>query len=138
LLRDGGNIYLTPVAQCTYYAREKFGALAKNNYNNGKWNILTVFITKNFSSLSIRHFIPLIFLMSLILPLVAGLIWCPLSYLSAISLITYTIAVTYFATTSVPKGTTIFHMIYGFFVLHLAYGLGSLLGLLILPKFALK
>jgi glycosyltransferase involved in cell wall biosynthesis len=138
LLRSGGSIYLTPSAECTYYAREKFSAMSKNNYNNGKWNILTVFITKNFGSLSVRHFIPLIFLLSLVLPLIAGLIWCPLALLSGISFLTYLLAVLYFSITSGHKGTSIFLIIVGFFVLHLSYGMGSLVGILILPKFAGK
>ena len=138
LLRDGGSIYLTPEAQCAYYAREKFGALAKNNYNNGKWNILTVFITKNFGSLSVRHFVPLIFLLSLIIPLLVGLVWWPLALLSAFSFLSYLLAVCYFSFTSERKGTTVIHMIIGFFVLHLSYGMGSMIGILILPKYTGK
>lgn len=138
LLRGGGTIYLTPSAECTYFAREKFGALAKNNYNNGKWNILTVFITKNFGSLSVRHFVPLIFLLSLIIPLLAGLVWWPLALLSAFSFLSYLLAVCYFSFTSERKGTTVIHMIIGFFVLHLSYGMGSMIGILILPKFTGK
>jgi glycosyltransferase involved in cell wall biosynthesis len=138
LLRGGGSIYLTPSTECTYYARERFGAIAKNNYNNGKWNILTVFITKNFGSLSVRHFVPLIFLLSLIVPLLAGLLWWPFTLLSVCSFMTYLLAVCYFSVTSEHKGTTVFHMIIGFFVLHLSYGMGSLVGILILPKFAGK
>lgn len=65
--RNGGHIYILPETYCTYFARETYRALAKNNYSNGKWNILTVYYTKMFSSLSLRHFIPLLFLLSLVL-----------------------------------------------------------------------
>ena len=51
--RGGGKIYILPDTYCTYLARETWSALAKNNYGNGKWNILTVWYTKMFSSLSI-------------------------------------------------------------------------------------
>ncbi len=63
LKRNGGKIYLVPEISCTYYAREDIKALAKNNFNNGKWNILTAYYTKNLDSLSLRHFIPLIFVL---------------------------------------------------------------------------
>lgn len=138
LLKSGGAIYLIPDAICTYYARETYSGLTQNNFRNGKWNILTVFITKNFGSLSLRHFIPLFFVLSLILPLIAGLIWWPLALASALSFMLYLIAVMYFASTSNTERTTVFHLVYGFFVLHLAYGLGSLIGILTLPKFAFK
>ena len=89
IIRGGGKIYIVPNTCCTYYARETFKALAKNNYGNGKWNILTVFYTKHFSSLSVRHFVPLFFLLSLLLPLVGSFWWGPLVWLSILSIILY-------------------------------------------------
>ena len=59
--RGGGKIYLIPDTYCVYYAREKYREIIKNNYLNGKWSILTVYITKTFNSLSVRHFVPMIF-----------------------------------------------------------------------------
>ena len=87
ILRGGGKIYILPDTYCTYLARETWKALSKNNYGNGKWNILTVYYTKMFSSLSIRHFIPLIFLLSLIVPLLLGMLWWPFALVSAASLL---------------------------------------------------
>ena len=66
IVRGGGHICLIPDTYSTYLARETFKGIARNNYMNGKWNILTVFYTKQFSSLSIRHFIPLLFLLFLL------------------------------------------------------------------------
>lgn len=138
LLAQGGNIYLIPNAVCTYFAREKYSKLAQNNYNNGKWNILTVFITKNFKSLSIRHFVPLIFVFSLILPLLASLVYFPLIWLSLASLSAYLVGVAYFSFKAQVKGTTLLHLVSAFFILHFSYGIGSLIGLLLIPKFAIK
>lgn len=138
LLAQGGNIYLIPNAVCTYFAREKYAKLSQNNYNNGKWNILTVFITKNFKSLSIRHFVPLIFVLSLLLPLLASLLFFPFIWLSLASLSAYLVGVTYFSFKARVKGTTLLHLVLAFFILHFSYGIGSLMGLLLIPKFALK
>ena len=85
IIRKGGKICIVPDTYCTYLARETFEALAKNNYGNGKWNILTVFYTRQFDSLSIRHFVPLFFLLSLLLPLVGSLWWSSLVWLSVLS-----------------------------------------------------
>ena len=48
IVNGGGSIYLIPQALCTYYARDTFRAMARNSYSNGRWNILTVKITKRF------------------------------------------------------------------------------------------
>ena len=82
IVRGGGHIFIVPDTYCTYLARETFWGLAKNNFGNGKWNILTVFYTKQLNSLSIRHFIPLLFLLSLFLPLLFALFYPLFLYLS--------------------------------------------------------
>jgi hypothetical protein len=138
LLRNGGSIYLIPNATCTYYARERYTEMATNNFRNGKWNLLTVWITKNFSSLSIRHFIPMLFVMALFFPLILAM--CNLSFvlLSMACLMSYALALVYFSSKLDKTGTTIWHLIAGYFILHLSYGFGSLTGLLIIPTFTRK
>ena len=64
IINGGGKIYIIPDTFCTYLARETFSGLAKNNFGNGKWNILTVYYTRQMKSLSLRHFIPLLFVLS--------------------------------------------------------------------------
>ena len=137
--RGGGKIFILPDTYCTYLARETWKALAKNNYDNGKWNILTVYYTKMFSSLSTRHFIPLLFVLSLIVPILLALLWWPLILVSAVSLLAYTCLV--FAVSfnlSRKKNLSFFYLFATFFVLHLSYGWGSLVGLLSLPFFNTK
>ena len=132
--RGGGKIYILPDTYCTYLARETWKALAKNNYGNGKWNILTVYYTKMVSSLSIRHFIPLLFLLSLIVPLLLGLVWWPFALVSAASLLAYTCLLSFIsAKLAVQKHLNFFYLLATFFVLHLSYGWGSLIGILKLP-----
>ncbi len=138
LLRKGGNIYLIPNAKCTYYAREIFREMAANNFRNGKWNILTVWITKNFSSLSIRHFIPMIFVLSVILPLIVSIFYLPAIFITMLSLLSYFFALIYFALKVDRSDTSFLHLIFGFFILHIAYGFGSLTGMLFIPKFVFK
>lgn len=134
ILRGGGKIYILPDTYCTYLARETWNALAKNNFANGKWNILTVYYTRMFSSLSLRHFIPLLFLLSLIVPLALAFIWRPFSLISAASCLAYLFL---FAVVSIKlsiqKHLSFFYLFVTFFVLHLSYGWGSLIGILKLP-----
>jgi len=131
IIRGGGKIYILPDTYCTYLARETWRALAKNNYGNGKWNILTVYYTKLFSSLSIRHFIPLLFVLSLIIPLLLALIWWPLALVSAASLLAYTGLLSIVSLKlAVKKKLKFFYLLATFFVLHLSYGWGSLVGII--------
>lgn len=115
----GGKIYLVPDITCTYYARATYRKLAQNNFANGKWNILTVFYTRNFSSLGLRHFIPLLFVLSIItgFPIII--------YYVAIGIVSWKLAK--------KSDLSFFHLLWAFTVLHVSYGLGSLIGILQLP-----
>ncbi|MFT0488947.1 glycosyltransferase family 2 protein [Bacteroides thetaiotaomicron] len=72
IIHGGGKIVIIPDTYSTYLARETYSKLAKNNFGNGKWNILTVFYTGELRSLSVRHFVPLGFVIGLLLPLFLG------------------------------------------------------------------
>jgi len=134
IIRGGGKIYILPDTHCTYLARETWRALAKNNYGNGKWNILTVYYTKTFSSLSLRHFIPLLFVLSLIVPLLLAFVWWRFALVSAASLLAYTGLLSVVSLRlSIQKHLNFFYLLITFFVLHLSYGWGSLVGILLLP-----
>jgi len=134
IIRGGGKIYILPDTYCTYLARETWTALAKNNYANGKWNILTVYYTKMFSSLSLRHFIPLLFLLSLIVPTLLALVWWPFVWVSVASLLAYLgLLLSVSVKLAIQKHLNIFYLLATFFVLHLSYGWGSLMGILKLP-----
>jgi len=132
--RGGGKILLTPEITCIYFARDTFSGLFKNNYKNGYWNILTVYYTKTFSSLSARHFVPLIFVLSLVLPLLLALININFLWISVLSFSIYLLmlfgvclAITW------RRPWRIIYLLLSFFLLHISYGLGSLAGLISLP-----
>jgi glycosyltransferase involved in cell wall biosynthesis len=134
IIHGGGKIFIVPNTYCTYLARETFNSIAKNNYGNGKWNILTVFYTKQLKSLSIRHFVPLIFIMSLILPSILAFIYLPFILVSLLSLIAYVSLLGFISfKLTIKKKLNFFYLLTGFIVLHLSYGWGSIMGLLKLP-----
>lgn len=129
ILNGGGKIYIVPNTSCTYLARETYQGIAKNNFGNGKWNILTVYYTKQFSSLSLRHFIPMIFLLSLTLPILLSVFYLPMLFVSLLSLLSYILL---FAIVSVKLGVSKklnpLRLFITFFILHLSYGWGSIVG----------
>lgn len=138
ILKEGEKIFLVPDVKCTYYARETFFQLAKNNFKNGKWNILTIYYTKDFNSISLRHLIPLIFTLSLLLPCILSIFWFPFIYLSIASLVAYLTMVSLISSKIVDKTSGIFYLIWSFFTLHFSYGFGSLIGILSLPILVFK
>ena len=130
IAKAGGKVILISEVTSTYFARETFIELAKNNFGNGVWNILTVYITKKISSLSLRHFIPIIFLLSLILPLI-GMVFNPIvGIVSLLSLISYLYLITFISYKLKDKTTSLVYIFISFIVLHFSYALGSFVGLL--------
>ena len=130
MIAAGCKIYLVPDLFCTYYARETFRDIATNNYKNGYWNILTIYHTKSFRSLSFRHFVPLIFLLSLILPLALSLFlvkfWI---YLFILIFFVYNIFVIIASLIENNKTTKFKFLFLSFYVLHFSYGFGSFVAL---------
>lgn len=134
IINGGGRIFIIPDTHCTYMARETFIGLARNNFGNGKWNVLTVYYTKQIKSLSLRHFIPLIFVLSLLIPLMIGFFWSPIVLLAISSFFVYLLLLfTISIKLAVKKHLNIFFLIWSFITLHCSYGIGSLMGIFTIP-----
>lgn len=134
IIRGGGHIVIIPDTYSTYFARETFSKLAKNNFGNGKWNILTVWFTKEFDSLSLRHFVPLLFLCSLLIPILLGFIYAPFWLIGVLSFTAYFIVISTISVKIALKSkANLFYLLASFFTLHISYGWGSLLGIVKLP-----
>jgi glycosyltransferase involved in cell wall biosynthesis len=137
--RGGGKVYLIPDIYCTYFARDTFSGFIKSNYSNGLWNILTIYHTKTLDSLSIRHFIPLFFVLSIIVPPILIFLYPPLIYLSVLSLCAYLFLILLISTSLLnKKKVKLFPIIIVFLGLHLSYGWGSLVGILKVLRLKIK
>jgi len=134
ICRGGGRIVIIPDTSCTYLARETFKSLSHNNYQNGRWNILTVYYTGQMSSLSLRHFVPLAFVSSLFCPLIIAMFCPPVILLSLCSLVVYIVVIGWITLKlSLDKKMSAGYLFLSFMTLHVSYGLGSLVGILSLP-----
>lgn len=127
ITKAGGKIYLIPEIVSTYYAREDFKALAKNNFSNGEWNMLTAYYTKTFSSLSLRHYVPLLFVVTL---MVLGIF----SFKLLFGVLSFYLVVIGYRSLKIKKESTFFHQLSSFFVLHFSYGVGELVGIMKIIK----
>lgn len=134
IINAGGKIYLIPEVTCTYYARENFWNLAKNQFQNGYWNILTAYHTKRLHSLSLRHFIPLIFVLSLLIPVLLSPLFPGLLVISILSLASYLSLVIMVSLKLKNNSNSIINLMISFLTLHFSYGVGSLMGIFALNK----
>ncbi len=156
--KSGGRIYLTPEIQSYYHRRDTLKGLWKQNYANGKEVIYTKVVAPY--ALSWRHFIPFVFVSSLIVSASLSLIlFCmtlfsvsdisPFSFgiLSGNSLIPLAVILGCYAFANIFSSAMLAykHGFRYFFVrpvvfatLHFSYGLGSIRGLLTLKKWIVK
>ena len=127
----GGAIKITPKTKFSYYARSTYKDFAKNNLENGLWSVLTPFIVKDFKSQSIRHFVPLVFVLSMLLPLLFSIIKKELAIISIFILILYfNFAFLRSLYLSRKRKIPLFQILIAFLILHFSYGIGSLIGII--------
>ncbi|MCB0640553.1 MAG: glycosyltransferase family 2 protein, partial [Phaeodactylibacter sp.] len=135
----GGRILLIPHISCTYYARDTYKGLWRNNFQTGRWVVLTSWFTKNLSALSLRHFVPMAFVAYLLLLLVLGIgsLWgaVPPLFLAPalVPLLLHFLLCAYFSFTisrQEAKRQLFPYLFAAFWVLHLSYGSGSFSGFL--------
>lgn len=139
IIKEGGHIYIVPDSYCTYYARETFKSLWKQNYLNGLWGIRTVFFTGNADSLALRHYIPMLFVLSLTVPLLFGTLWRPFLLISVLSLLAYMFAIgSVSLSLSLKKKMNFFYLLLAFITLHVSNGVGMLESLFTAKKYVAK
>jgi glycosyltransferase involved in cell wall biosynthesis len=130
LQRAGGTIYLIPVIYSLYHARSNLRDLWWNNFGNGCWNIYSTSI--NSASLSWRHFVPLLFVSTLLLA--AGLVaifpagWHWLGLILGGYVLTILGASVSIAKREGMRQVAMLPLVFA--VLHFSYGLGSVWGLI--------
>ncbi len=136
--KSGGKIFLLPHIYSIYYARDTFGAFAKNNFQTGLWNLYTVYLTRKLSAISIRHFIPLLFLLSILIPSVFSLFNIKLLLVPMMILMPYFLIIFSVSIKLADSESSIFYLLFSFMIIHFSYGIGSLIGLLRVDLFFRK
>lgn len=132
--RGGGKLLQVPDIHCTYYARESFAEFVRNNFSNGLWNIFTLYYTNTFKSLSLRHLIPFMFIVSLLIPAFFSISYSPLIFISIGILVLYLVVILVNSFyTSYLKQINFYFLFFSFVLLHFSYGLGSLYAVFRLP-----
>lgn len=135
----GYKFYFSPEINSIHTARQSFSTLFKQKWGNGKWIGITLGVQPR--CFGLRHFIPMIFVLALILCFLSTFIfnW----FLLGLLLIMYFTCAIAFSIKEIIslKGIA---KLYGallpfvFFIMHLIYGFGTIFGLLMMRKYLSK
>lgn len=128
--KAGYKIYLNPEIVCTYYARDTFMGSVHQMYANGV-SIGHLFYVDR-SAIGLRHFVPFVFVMSLLFSGIGGCFWHPLWLVTSLILLLYFAAATIASALECSKyGWRYFFVLIAlFFSVHISYGWGTLVGLI--------
>ena len=125
--KNGGKIYLNSYIKLFYHCKNIISGILKQSYENGKWNIITSKLCPR--SMSIRHFIPLFFLTSIIFLPIFALLHTSFALLFFLEIGLYFLLNLIFSIKLVSKLEQIPFLVVLFFIFHISYGFGSLTGL---------
>ncbi len=125
--KNGGRIYMTDEMAVTYYCRETVAALSRMAYANGKWNVIAARLCPG--SMSLKYFVPLTFVLSLIVMPLLCLLHPLFRWLFAAELLLYLGLSLYFALRKTRNLKKLLFLWFLFPAFHIPYGVGSLAGL---------
>lgn len=127
IIENGGKIYLSEEIHSIYYCRDKVSAVLKQGLQNGNALFRTMRI--NPKAMKLRHFIPFLFLVSLMLLPWLSILSAPLAYLFMAEMTCYTILDFYYS--FVKKDRKLgFVTLWLYPLFHVCYGVGSLFGMI--------
>lgn len=125
--KNGGKIYLSEDIHFSYYCRDSIKGISDMAIKNGTWNVITMRLCPG--CMGIRHFVPFIFLLSLVLLSLLSLIHWLFRLALALELILYVLLDILFSVKTSHKAKYIPMVFVLFPIFHLTYGFGSLKGI---------
>jgi glycosyltransferase involved in cell wall biosynthesis len=130
--KAGGRIIISPEIKLSYYNRGNYRGLWQQAFNNGLWNPYTIWFVGG--GLSLRHFVPMFFVLGLIAFLIGAFFGSPFKWVFLGYVLLYLSIGSVFAVQCARQArVSAFWVLVSFLVLHVAYGLGSLWGVMTIP-----
>ncbi len=126
-MRDAGmKFYLDPDIHSYYYSRDSYKKLSRQQFSNGKWTMINFLLRPG--KMSIRHFIPVGFVLAIIITIIGGFLWHPIWYLTLAGIVLHLVCGLYFACKRSRKLSHIIILPFVFLLMHFSYGIGSISG----------
>lgn len=124
---NGGKFYLNPEIKVFYYARDSVAKMIRQGFQNGKWTMIN--FKRHPGKMAIRHFVPFVFLLGLLLCFLLGFVLWQFWVLMIIGLALHLVLGLYFAFQRTRIMSHRLAMPFVFLLLHISYGTGSWVGL---------
>lgn len=130
LRKNGGKILLSPKIKSEYTVRSNPKALWKQYFQYGFWKVRV--LQKHPAQMSLRHFVPPIFVFSLLSSLLIALFFPIIWYVFGLIVTLYLVANLFVSIfTCIKKGWYFFfYLPFVYSILHISYGTGFLAGLI--------
>jgi glycosyltransferase involved in cell wall biosynthesis len=129
LILHGGKILMTPDIHSTYFTRSSLKKLWRQYFQYGFWRIRTM--QKHRRPATLRQTIPLLLVLSMLVLIMAGILWKPLFWLLLIEVCLYFLLLMIgfldVSRKSGVKQAVLSPLI--FIILHFSYGIGGLYGI---------
>lgn len=126
--KNGGKIYLADDIHLSYYCRDSVKGIFQMALKNGMWNIITMKLCPG--AMGIRHFIPMLFVMSMVLLGVGGSFIKYMCWLFWFELCLYMILDVIFSVKQSSSIKEFLILVILFPIFHCSYGVGSIKGLI--------
>lgn len=127
IIHSGGKIYLSSEIKLAYYCRDTVAGIVKMAMLNGKWNIITTKLCPG--AMRLRHFIPCLFVLSLLIMPFLSALWQAFALLFALELSLYFLLDVIFSWRSAAHIGEFLFLFILFPIFHISYGLGSVNGI---------
>lgn len=125
--KNGGKIYLAKDIGLSYYCRDSIKGIVDMALKNGTWNVITMRLCPG--AMGVRHFIPFLFVCSMILLPVASLLYRPFIYLFGFEMFIYIIIDLYFSGRQAVNIKQFLLLFILFPAFHISYGIGTIFGI---------
>lgn len=124
--KNGGKIYMAEDIRLAYYCRDSIEGIINMAMKNGEWNIITMRLCSG--AMGVRHFIPFVFLLSLIIMPILTVLFSVFGWLFLVEIGLYLLLDLIFSVKQATYMKYIPLLLILFPVFHLSYGIGSLVG----------
>ena len=131
IIQNNGKIFLIPSLKIKYFARDQFSKMFKMFYQYGYFKPLVNM--KLLKPATLRQFVPVIFVLFLLVGALLSLFVSSTSYIFRAGLIFYftvNMIVSFLIAKNQKNLMLIPYLMYTFFLIHLSYGLGYLMGII--------
>ncbi len=135
LREAGGRIFMTPQIKAYYYPRTNLRKLWQQYFQYGLWKVRVM--QKHLAVMQMRQFIPALFIFSILISLILGIIYRPFLYCFAAIIISYSALSAYnsLKIAYIEKFRCFYLLPIIFACLHFSYGFGFYFGMIKFFKF---